>query len=110
NQRAREFGRRVGALVPAHERIAIERGKFEQILFYSERKGREFETERELVDALGNGRCRYAILERTKSRDFREHEPFRRMPLLLTARVAGATYSLLGPVPNDLGTPPATVP
>jgi 4-amino-4-deoxy-L-arabinose transferase-like glycosyltransferase len=105
NQGAREFGRSVAALVPSSERIAVERGKFEQILFYSERKGREFETEQQLVQALGNGRCTYAILEKGKSREFSDHEPFRRMPLLLTARVAGSTFSLLGPAESKASPP-----
>jgi 4-amino-4-deoxy-L-arabinose transferase-like glycosyltransferase len=109
-QRAREFGRSVAALVPAGERIAVERGKFEQILFYSERKGRECETEAQLLEALGSGRYRYALLSEAGYRDFHDHEPFREMPLLLTARLGGSALHLLGPPPPGADAPQPPTP
>jgi len=96
-QNGRAFGRQIAKLVPPGDRIAIERGKFEEILFYSARKGRECETERQLVDALGSGHCKYAILKREAYAALHEHEPFRSMSLLLTLKLGGSTLQLLGP-------------
>jgi 4-amino-4-deoxy-L-arabinose transferase-like glycosyltransferase len=109
-QGAREFGRRVAALVSPGERIAVERGKFEQILFYSERKGRECETEDQLREALGSGSCRYVLLLEGGYREFRDHEPFREMPLLLTARLGGSALHLLGPASPPAAAPPSKAP
>ncbi len=105
HQNAREFGRRVGSLVPAGERIAIERGKFELILFYSRRRGTEFGTEWQLQEALGSGGCRYAILNEKGYRQLHQAEPVREMPLLFTARVGESTLHLLGPRPDPPGAP-----
>jgi 4-amino-4-deoxy-L-arabinose transferase-like glycosyltransferase len=107
NQGAREFGRRVGALVPAGARIAVERGRFEQILFYSGRKGTEFETEGQADDALGSGGCTYAILSEKRYRVLGDHEPFRAMPVLLTSRLSISTLLLLGPGGGSALAPPS---
>jgi 4-amino-4-deoxy-L-arabinose transferase-like glycosyltransferase len=96
-QGGRDYGRRIGALVPADGRIAIERGKFELILFYSRRHGTEIETLPQLLDELSSGRCSFVILSEKRLEAIRSLAPLRDMSPLLTARLGGATYTLLGP-------------
>jgi 4-amino-4-deoxy-L-arabinose transferase-like glycosyltransferase len=99
-QGGQEYGRRIAALVPADGRIAIERGKFELILFYSRRKGTEFETVPQLLDELSSGRCPYVIMSDTRREALRDLPPLRDMRSLLVSRLGGATYELLGPPPR----------
>jgi 4-amino-4-deoxy-L-arabinose transferase-like glycosyltransferase len=96
-QGGRAYGRDVAAIVPADARIAVERGKFELVLFYAERKGAEIETDQQFADALARGGCTYAILKRPRYEALRDAAPFREMDLLLTRRVGNATFYLLGP-------------
>jgi 4-amino-4-deoxy-L-arabinose transferase-like glycosyltransferase len=96
-QGGRDYGSRVEALVPPEGRIAIERGKFELILFYSRRKGTEIETYPQLLDEMSSGRCSFAILAEKRYEALRDLAPLRSMRLILEARVGGATYDLLGP-------------
>jgi len=96
-QGGRTYGREVAAIVPHDARIAVERGKFELVLFYADRKGAEIETDEQFADALGRGGCTYAILKRPRYEALRDAPPFRGMHLLLTRRVGGAVFYLLGP-------------
>jgi 4-amino-4-deoxy-L-arabinose transferase-like glycosyltransferase len=105
NQGARAYGRQIEALVPAGARIAVERGRFEQILFYSARKGTEFETEEQAADSLRSGRCSYAILSEKRYQGLRDHDPFREMPVLLTSHLSVTRLLLLGPAARPDSSP-----
>jgi hypothetical protein len=83
--------------VPPGGRIAVERGKFELILFYSERRGEEVETDEQLVRAIESGGCTHAIVRVSHYEALRDRSPFREMKLLNTGRLVGAALALLGP-------------
>ena len=63
HQGAAAFGREVASRVPENATLAIERGKFELILFYSRRKGFQFQEPGELVRAAAAGQARFALVE-----------------------------------------------
>ena len=63
SQGAAPFGREIASRVPASDTLAIERGKFELILFYSGRKGFQFEKTAALTRAAASGEARYAIVQ-----------------------------------------------
>lgn len=96
-QGGRTYGLEVASFVPRGARIAVERGKFELVLFYAERKGAEIETDEQFVEALSRGGCTYAILKRPRYEALHDTMPFREMATLLTRRVGGATFYLMGP-------------
>lgn len=97
HQGGRAYGQRVASLVPRQNRIAIERGKFELVLFYAERLGVEIETDERLAEELSSGRCEYAILKEPRYRALRDLPPVRDMELLDVTRVGGQRFHLLGP-------------
>ena len=102
-QGGRLYGREVASLVPAGRRIAIEWGKFELILFYSERMGTQFETDEQLRRAIASGLCSHAILKAPRFESLRDEPPLDTMSLLDTTRVGGTTFYLLGPDPKRVG-------
>ncbi len=91
------FGHEVAANVPRGQRIVIERGKFELILFYADRRGTEIETPEALFDELESGRCRYAILSTATWDKLRDRAPLAGMKELLRDRLGKVTYTVLGP-------------
>ena len=96
-QGGRAFGARVAAAVPEGERIAIERDKFELILFYSGRRGTECETDEALLAELESGRARYAILRSGARERLRAKTPLDSMQELFAGRLGGSSYVALGP-------------
>jgi hypothetical protein len=96
-QGGRAFGAKVAAAVPRGERIVIERGKFELILFYADRRGTEIETPEALLSELESGRCRYAILTTATWEKLRDRAPLADMKELFRDRLGRATYTILGP-------------
>ena len=96
-QGGRAFGAKVAAAVPRGQRIVIERGKFELILFYADRRGTEVETTETLLAELESGRCRYAILSVATREKLRGRAPLAGMKELFTDRLGKVTYTILGP-------------
>ncbi len=96
-QGGRAFGAKVAAAVPRGQRIVIERGKFELILFYADRRGTEVETTDTLLAELESGRCRYAILSTATLEKLRDRAPLSGMKEVFTERLGKVTYTTLGP-------------
>jgi len=60
------FGAEVARIVPREDRLAVERRKFELFLYYSARRGTEWETEEELGEAIAKDGCRFVLLSRKR--------------------------------------------
>ena len=60
------FGAEVARVVPREDRMAVERRKFELFLYYSARRGTEWETDEDLAEAIGKGGCRFVLLSRSR--------------------------------------------
>jgi len=93
------FGEQIRQVLPPEGRMAIERGKFELFLYYSSRKGVEWEDPGELQQELTSGRCEYALLRSETLNELQDITALKRMSPLLTGDVGGAEYVLLGPGP-----------
>ncbi len=96
-QNAGDFGRRIAALVAPDERVAVERGKFELILFYSRRRGTEFQGDGELAQLLKDGRERWVVLSEPTWRRLQSQPPFSAMRAFFTEKVGNTTFCVLGP-------------
>jgi 4-amino-4-deoxy-L-arabinose transferase-like glycosyltransferase len=110
HQSGAAFGEEIKRVVPPDGRMAVERGKFELFLYYSARKGTEWEEPRKLETELATGRCRYALM-RVETLERLEGATFlSRLTPLLRGEVGGSKYVLLGPEPpleTDPGGPGA---
>ncbi|MCU0231278.1 MAG: phospholipid carrier-dependent glycosyltransferase [Acidobacteria bacterium] len=60
------FGAEVARVVPREDRLAVERRKFELFLYYSARRGTEWETEEDLAEAIERDGCRFVLLSRSR--------------------------------------------
>ncbi|PYT07752.1 MAG: hypothetical protein DMF49_07220, partial [Acidobacteria bacterium] len=105
HQGARAFGAEIAARVPPGSPIAIERGKFELILFYSGRKGFEFTGEKDLLKALDGKRAGYALIERRTFQRLPADPRLAGLDLLFSGRISDTDYVLLGPAARQA--PPA---
>jgi 4-amino-4-deoxy-L-arabinose transferase-like glycosyltransferase len=97
HQNAGAFGREIAARVPHGQAIAVERGKFEVILFYSERAGFPFEGDKQLLSALDAGRARYVVLERRTFDRLAGGGLLDTVSLLHEGKISTTEYLLLGP-------------
>lgn len=96
-QDGRGFGAVVAARVSAAERLVVERGKFELVLFYSGRGGTEVETDAALFDELRAGRARYAVLSRPTYDRVKTAPEIAALAVLAERRVSRTRFVLLGP-------------
>lgn len=110
HQGAAAFGAEIARRVPAQESLAVERGKFELILYYSGRRGFEFEKDRTLLEALDEGKVRYAIVEEGSLPALQARGgdgAFGGLHILYRGRISDTTFLLLGPPgPGSEGVPP----
>jgi 4-amino-4-deoxy-L-arabinose transferase-like glycosyltransferase len=99
-QGARPFCETMNAAAPPGERIAVEGTKFEQFMFYTLRKTTEFNDDRQLVDILASGRCRYAIMLRQRYQRLRGVAPVDGLSIRAEGTISGTDYVLVGPAPR----------
>mgnify|MGYP000938069227 CR=1 FL=1 len=96
-QDGRGFGTVVATLVPREERLVMGRGKFELVLFYSNRRGTEVQNEEGLLDELRSGRARYVVLSREFYQQVRGRPEVAQLTLLADRWVGNTNLLLLGP-------------
>lgn len=96
-QSARPFCARMDAAAPRGERIAVERSKFEQFMFYTLRKTSDFASDAELLDILTSGRCRYAVMTKTRYDRVRSESSVGGLAVLAEGRINRNEYVLVGP-------------
>jgi 4-amino-4-deoxy-L-arabinose transferase-like glycosyltransferase len=96
-QAARRFCDRMDAAAPKGERIAVEGTKFEQFMFYTQRKTEDIRTDAGLFDLLASGRCRYAILTQERYERDRGAAPIEGLAVLAEGRISENDYVLVGP-------------
>jgi 4-amino-4-deoxy-L-arabinose transferase-like glycosyltransferase len=99
HQGGESFGAKIQQVVPPEGRMAVERGKFELFLYYSTRKGTEWESPWQLEEELTSGRCEYALLSRERLEKLQGLAALSRLSPLLPGEVGGVEYVLLGPGP-----------
>jgi 4-amino-4-deoxy-L-arabinose transferase-like glycosyltransferase len=106
HQQAAAFGALVAANVPAGQAVAVERGKFELILYYAHRTGFEFERTKQLLDGLESGAARFAVLERPAWDEEMTAGRFDRLSLLAEGKISDTEYVIAaaGAAPRE--TPP----
>jgi 4-amino-4-deoxy-L-arabinose transferase-like glycosyltransferase len=96
-QAARPFCARMDAAAPKGERIAVDKAKSEQFMFYTLRKATEYWSDEELVAILAGERCRYAILSRERYERLRNTPPIDDLAIVAEGRISRGAYVLLGP-------------
>jgi 4-amino-4-deoxy-L-arabinose transferase-like glycosyltransferase len=96
-QSARAFCRLMDSAAPKGERIAVEGTKFEQFMFYTQRKTDDIKSDEQLADLLTSGRCRYAIMTHERYERDRGSDPVDRLVVLAEGRISQNDYVLVGP-------------
>jgi 4-amino-4-deoxy-L-arabinose transferase-like glycosyltransferase len=96
-QSARRFCDRMDAATPKGERIAVEGDKFEQFMFYTQRKTADIMSDASLSEILVSGRCRYAIMTHARYERDRGSAPVEGLVVLAEGRISENDYVLVGP-------------
>ena len=91
-----EFGAEVARFVPREDRLAVERRKFELFLYYSARRGTEWESEQDLGEAISKDGCRFVLLSRKRWERLRSAGPLDGWRELLTDYVGHEEFVLVG--------------
>lgn len=97
HQGGEEAGAQIASIVPEDARIAIKRGKFELFLFYSQRKGTEWERAEQLRSELESGRCQYVLMIEDAYASLLDKPFVASLERLGTIRLSGDDYVLLQP-------------
>ncbi len=99
-QAGEPFGRKVAQVVPAGQRLIVERGKFELVLYYAGRRGTEFRDDAHFLELAGaaRGKGEYAVLEEPTYERLKTEPVLRDAPVLLREKVSRSTFVVAGPL------------